>query len=83
MNKRWFKAKTYGYGWYPASWQGWAIIITYISLVIQFFQLIDKNSHSVSDTLIGMVIPFVLLTILLLFIAYGTGEKPRWRWGNK
>ena len=24
--KYWFKAKTYGYGWTPATWQGWGII---------------------------------------------------------
>ena len=44
---------------------------------------IDKNSHSVSDTLIGMVVPVFLLTIVLMQICYWTGEKPRWRWGGK
>lgn len=82
MKKFWFKAKTYGYGWYPATWQAWVIMATYILLIGKFFQIIDKYSHSVSDTLIGMVIPFLLLTILLLFIAYGTGEKLGWRWGK-
>lgn len=82
MKKPWFKAKPYGYGWYPASWQGAIILLTYILLLIEFFIIIDKNSNSVTDTLIGMAVPFVLLTILLIFTAYGTGEKLGWRWGK-
>jgi len=26
----WFKAKQYGWGWYPARWQGWLIVIGFI-----------------------------------------------------
>ena len=51
-------------------------------LTIQVFKIIDKNSHSVSDTLIAFFIPFVFLFILLMFICYGTGEKSKWRWGK-
>ena len=25
--KPWFKPKRFGYGWTPASWQGWAITL--------------------------------------------------------
>ena len=30
----WFKRKTYGYGWTPATWQGWLIIAVWIGLVL-------------------------------------------------
>ena len=80
MKTLWFKAKYYGYGWYPSAWQGWAILIIYIYLIIDIFRIIDRTSHSASDTLVGVFVPFILLSILLLFICYGTGEKPRWRW---
>ena len=69
--KFWFKAKTYGYGWAPATWQGWATIILYVATVVSIF-LFTKN--------ILFLIPF---TILLLAIAYLKGEPAKWRWGNR
>ncbi len=80
--KYWFKAKRYGWGWYPSSWQGWLIIGIYTFFAVAIFKDIDNASHSGSDTLIGFVLPFVLLTLILLLICYKTGEKPRWRWGE-
>lgn len=79
----WFKAKTYGWGWTPSTWQGWAITISYVVVVTAFFSQIDSQSHSVSDTLYG-TIPFVVVsTAILIAICYYKGEKPGWRWGNK
>jgi len=83
MKKPWFKAKIYGWGWYPASWQGWLIVLIYIVLVSTFFSNYDAHSHSVSDTLINFVPTAIILTALLIFICYKTGEKPGWRWGKK
>jgi uncharacterized membrane protein YhaH (DUF805 family) len=81
--KLWFRAKNFGWGWQPASWQGWVIMLVYIVLVVSFALTIDEKSHSVSDTLIGVALPFVVLTSILLAICYKTGEKPEWRWGKK
>lgn len=80
--KYWFKRKLYGWGWVPVRWQGWLFLLIWILLFVQFFVVIDENSHSVSDTLIGMIIPTVLLFILLFLFCYGTGEKSRWSLGK-
>ncbi|MBS3144121.1 hypothetical protein J4208_00900 [Candidatus Woesearchaeota archaeon] len=78
MKKYWFKTKTYGWGWYPATWQGWLVLGIYI---LFFASLIIKvNSHT-------MVLPLYLIAVfiltgILLVICYLTGEKPRWRWGK-
>jgi uncharacterized membrane protein YhaH (DUF805 family) len=78
----WFKAKRYGYGWYPATWQGWLIMLVWVVLItITAFQ-IDANSHSVSDTLIGIVPLWLFYTVILIVICVLTGEKARWRWGD-
>ena len=53
--KYWFKAKQYGWGWSPSSWQGWAVICLYISINLYLFYSIYSSSHSVSDTLINYV----------------------------
>jgi len=80
--KKWFKAKHYGWGWYPSSWQGWIIMLVWIIAIVFTFRQIDSSSHSASDTLINMAIPFAVLTAALVIICYATGEKPRWRWGG-
>lgn len=83
MKKLWFRAKRYGLGWYPASWEGWVVLLIWVVLYVSIFRDIDAASHSVSDTLIGVCVPFVLLTALLIFVCFITGEKPGWRWGGK
>ena len=81
--KLWFKAKWFGWGWRPVSWEGWAVTALYLFIIITKFQEIDAKSHSGSDTLIGFALPFILYTVGLLIICYLTGEKPHWSWGWK
>lgn len=81
-NKLWFKAKMYGWGWQPTSWEGWAVLALYITAIWINARNIDFYAHSASDTLINGVIPLVINTIYLLIICYCRGEKPRWRWGK-
>ncbi len=81
-NKLWFKAKSYGYGWYPSSWQGWSVIGLYTLAVTLDFVNIDKFSHSASDTIIGVSVPILINTVFLLITCHIKGEKPEWRWGK-
>lgn len=76
----WFKRKIYGWGWTPATWQGWLISLTYITAVIFFALTIDEDS-SRREVFFTFVFPFVLLTITYIQIAYKKGEKPKWMWG--
>ena len=79
--KLWFKAKCFGWGWYPSSWQGWAILLMYVFAVFTVARQVDSASHSSSDALFGFIPVVYILTVFLLIICYATGEKPRWRWG--
>lgn len=78
----WFKSKCYGWGWTPASWEGWSVMLVYVGGIIYTFKYIDDRAHSVSDTLIMNVVPFFILTAILIGVCYLTGEKPRFRWGK-
>ncbi len=84
MKKRlWFRAKYYGWGWYPATWEGWVVLGIYLFLLSIFtWNLQDYISE---DTVVlGMYIfEMTFLTTALLIICYLTGEKPGWRWGKK
>ena len=75
IDKPWFKSRNNLLFSYPTEWQGWAVLIVWIALTVQIFQIIDKNSHSASDTLIGFFLPFILLVILLILIFIGTGKR--------
>lgn len=69
-NNLWFKRKLYGWGWTPAKWQGWLIIALYILIII--FSVYRED-----------FITIIIATILLIYICYKKGEKPRWQWGIK
>jgi len=76
MQQKWFKRKTYGWGWTPSTWQGWTIAALYIVLVILFTTTIDANS-SPREWMFTFVLPFVFLTLTFVRIAYKKGESPK------
>ena len=80
----WFKAKLFGWGWTPAKWQGWVVIIIYILalllVVLSREEEIPGNPDSGSNFLV-FALPIILLTAILLIICYKKGEKPSWNWG--
>jgi len=78
----WFKRKLFGWGWTPATWQGWSITGLYLVLIIVLACTIDKFS-SREEVMFTFILPAVLLSITLIRICYKTGEKPKWQWGLK
>ena len=78
----WFRAKRYGWGWYPIRWQGWVVILIYVVALLKSGLYFNAWTHSGSDFLINFSIPFIILTILLLIVCYTKGEYPHWSWGN-
>lgn len=77
----WFKRKLYGWGWTPATWQGWLMLFVFIFLIIAFALTVDKNSTT-SEVFFTGILPIILLTITFIRICYIKGEKPRWQWGD-
>lgn len=82
MRKPWFKSKNYGYGWRPATWQGWLILILFLILILANFFRIDAINHSISDLLANFIPQTVIMILALALISSITGEKAHWRWGN-
>ena len=81
--KRWFKAKYFGWGWYPCSWQGWVIVLMYVFALISNVIFINNHVNSNSDFLIQFVPQTYIMTVFLIIICYTTGEKPGWHWSFK
>jgi hypothetical protein len=80
MKTLWFKRKSYGWGWTPATWQGWGITIAYATILITFGIIMDPNNHPEYGNVFLVII--AILTLLFIYVAYKTGEKPRWQWGD-
>lgn len=79
--KIWFKAKEYGWGWYPCSWEGVLTLFMFVTIyVILLVHIINQNK--IFNIISGAVIIFILL-IIFIFVCYKKGEKPAWRWHGK
>ena len=63
MKLRWFK--TWGWIYRPVSWQGLIFVLLTLAFCLQVFLVVDRNSHSVSDTLYG-IFPYVIPAFMLL-----------------
>ncbi len=87
MRRLWFRNKTYGWGWTPASREGWVItiafIIVYIVGAVLFTHIINKQPESASIYSWIFFTWILLITSALLALCIKTGEKPEWRWGKK
>ena len=72
----WFKAKLYGWGWVPVTWQGWVVIA--VALAIAFGgAYVGELDDAPGVALLGIL----LAVALMFFFGYRKGERPRWQWG--
>lgn len=85
--KLWFRARRFGWGWYPAAWQGWAVtvayLIAYVASGMAYGALAPAAIASGGSVAAGTTLLlswYALLTASLLAICYRHGEKPSWRW---
>lgn len=72
----WFPAKPYGtgYGWgFPIAWQGWVVLVTYLSLVIGAGSYLALYHGAVFFVFLPVI------TALLLVICNWKGEPQRTR----
>ena len=78
--KLWFKAKDYGWGWYPATWQGWLSILIFTVLVALPAFIWQSD---IKRNLFGYILYTMLMSSLFIFLCFRKGERPQWRWGDK
>lgn len=78
----WFKRKLYGWGWTPATWQGWSI--TLLVIVAILVNALRFGNAELSDAVAvkQILIPTFVMVFFLIMVSYWKGEKPRWTWGR-
>jgi len=72
MTKAWFKTKKYGPGWYPATWQGWLVLLAYLIILIALIYVFKTN---IEKYLGFCFVAVFVLTGLLIYISYKKGES--------
>jgi hypothetical protein len=76
----WFRRKIWGWGWTPVTWQGWAVTIGAIALIVAAALTLDEGATP-QDMAFTFFLPILLVVSALIGIAYKTGEPPKWQWG--
>lgn len=80
----WFRAKFYGFGWTPCTWQGWACLLFYLAFLGMGFW--DSGQTGANPELLRLknfAPTFLFSTLILVTVCYFKGEPLRWRWGAK
>jgi hypothetical protein len=73
MMRAWFRP--WGWLFLPVSVPGVVLVLGALAFCAQVFMAVDRNSHSVSDTLYG-VFPYAALAFLLLdWVASRSGGR--------
>jgi len=83
MKELWFHARRYGWGWTPATIEGWAVIAAFVIAVIVntlvlFYRV--RNSVDARQAIVTFLIWLAIAVAALFVVAWITGEPPRWRW---
>ncbi len=81
--KIWFKRKDYGYGWTPCSKEGWIVMLLFVLLTFLTAGIFKSAAKSDGEFLILFLPSEILFSILLIFVCYKKGEKPKWQFGKK
>lgn len=77
----WFKRKIVGWGWTPATWEGYLVLFIF-SALIAYNAITIRNTIVSESEFLFIFLPRVgALTILLIAICWRTGESPKWQWG--
>lgn len=79
MEKLWFRSKTYGWGWYPSSWEGWVVLLMFAILFAGNTLTLDTTSQNIP---VWFLVRTGILVFVLLLVCWIKGETPRWRWGK-
>ena len=73
-DKFWFPAMKYGVGWgFPVAWQGWAALLAYMALVISGSLFLTGSP----GRFIFFPVYVIAVTVLLVFICWKKGERPK------
>jgi hypothetical protein len=81
MSAYWFKPREYGYGATPVSWQGWAITVATMVVVVMSSLVVPALANGAA--LSAIVIDALAIAVLIIVSRRKTDGEWRWRWGQR
>ncbi|MEO6728343.1 MAG: hypothetical protein ABIM99_00310 [Candidatus Dojkabacteria bacterium] len=83
MAEKWFKNKKYGYGWTPATKEGWIVLaVFFVVIAITGFVCAVITDSEMTFTILFCIL-VLIETFILLIVARVKGEEAEFRWGDK
>jgi hypothetical protein len=82
MTAYWFRPKRYGYGATPVTWQGWAITLAALVVVIAATSRLSALSAVDPEFWAIVAIDAIVITALWIVSRRKTDGEWRWRWGS-
>jgi uncharacterized membrane protein len=82
MSTYWFKPREYGYGATPVTWQGWAVTIGTMIVVVMSSLVIPALASGAAWALSAFVIDALAIAALIIVSRRKTDGEWRWRWGQ-
>jgi uncharacterized membrane protein YhaH (DUF805 family) len=72
----WFRRKRHGWGWTPASRQGWVVVVALVVVVTVAGTFLGEDASS--GAVLAYLVLVALAVIVLVLVATATGPRPRW-----
>lgn len=85
MTRYWFKRRRFGYGWTPATQEGWLALAVYLGAILGgaiVLGALTTDDPPGWTTAVYLLIVLVL-TVAFFAIALKKGPAPKWRWGRQ
>ena len=82
MAQYWFKPKRYGYGATPVTWQGWALTLGTVLVMVAVSIYVRRTEPHYSGLVLMFAFDAAALMALTIIIRRRTEGGLRWRWGD-
>ena len=82
MSTYWFKPREYGYGATPITWQGWAVTVGTMIVVVMSSLVVPALASGAASALSAFVIDALAIAALIIVSRRKTDGEWRWRWGQ-
>jgi len=83
MTLYWFKPKSYGYGATPVTWQGWALVLFHVAVLVGFIMSLAVGEITVTRVAVGALM-VLLVSIFVVWLSVIKTDGPwAWRWGTR
>jgi hypothetical protein len=77
----WFKRRAYGWGWVPATLQGWLTLVVFLVIFLWLFVPFVNGPEPTGTDTFWFLTKMLVWAAALIGVSYLTGEPPKWQWG--